>query len=82
MGMFDLVSVGEPPVPCPVCKEPLGEWQSKDGDCELETIPWQKTNLFYTWCEGCSAWIQYTRVEAPESSERFPGFVMFFKEKS
>lgn len=31
MGMFDIVTV-----PCPTCGEP-GEFQSKSGDCTLET---------------------------------------------
>ena len=35
MGMFDQI-VFE--MPCPICKEPLKDWQSKSGPCILEDL--------------------------------------------
>ena len=45
MGMFDDI-VYE--MPCPICKEPLTQWQSKSGPCLLEKLTpaqlWERRN--------------------------------------
>lgn len=60
MGMFDYV-VFE--VPCPNCGKTVKGFQSKDGDCLMETVkPWTVSN-FYTSCT-CGTWIEYRRKPA------------------
>ena len=60
MGMFDWVF--GPKMNCPTCGEPLpiDQWQTKQGACLLEMIPWQNALLFYTCCSHCSTWIEFT----------------------
>ena len=77
MGMFDWVDVGGPdPIPCPECGEPLEGWQTKDTACELLTVPWNDTDFFYTSCDKCSTWVQYTRDEEVVKP-RFEGFTQY-----
>ena len=38
---------------CPRCKKDMGEFQSKDGDCGMETLDWWEVDNFYTSCEHC-----------------------------
>jgi hypothetical protein len=59
MGMFDWVSQ-VPPVACRKCLKPIeGGWQSKDGDCQLNNIPYWNVRNFYTDCPHCNAWNEY-----------------------
>lgn len=54
MGMFDNVKYE---APCPKCGAVQTEWQSKDGNCFLETLePWQVSH-FYCMCRKCGQWI-------------------------
>lgn len=56
MGMFDTIIYEI--LPCKVCGAPLTDYQSKDGDCELQTLtPAQllaqsdeKVPVFYAYC--------------------------------
>lgn len=69
MGMFDDV-VKVPAMKCPDCSEAItGGWQSKDGHCVLDQIPYWYVSNFYTSCRNCGAWIEYlarVKVEPPE----------------
>jgi hypothetical protein len=51
MGMFDYVKY--PETPCKNCGEPLTEFQSKDGPCELLTLLPADVNKFYEFCNNC-----------------------------
>lgn len=64
MGMFDTVIYD---VPCLNCREPLHEFQSKDGECTLATFtPMELIREggihahFYTDCDKCGTWNEYT----------------------
>jgi endogenous inhibitor of DNA gyrase (YacG/DUF329 family) len=64
MGMFDWISV--PTIDCPYCGKEIPDnsgWQSKDDDCQLDTIPFHKETIerFYTSCPHCDKWIEYKR---------------------
>lgn len=62
MGMFDEV-IGVPASlsKCPSCDEKLDYWQSKDGKCLCNEIHFQKVDNFYTSCEECGTWVEFTR---------------------
>lgn len=51
MGMFDYVSGVE--LNCVNCSKPLNNWQTKDGDCALVTVPFWRVETFYNYCSGC-----------------------------
>ena len=56
MGMFDYVDYE---CVCPVCKSKVSGFQSKDGDCMMETLNPLSLHSFYTSCEQCGCWIQF-----------------------
>ncbi len=61
MGMFDWVDFK---MDCPGCGKPVGGFQSKDGDCLLETVKPEAVGHFYTGCDNCDGWIEFHRKEA------------------
>lgn len=68
MGMFDYVNFS---IPCPHCGHEVEGFQSKSGDCCLETIePWTVNN-FYSGCDNCGAWIDYSRVDLEYNVDLF-----------
>lgn len=73
MGMFDYVNTGKP-VPCPGCGELLTDFQSKDGHCLMDTIPWHQVFSFYTTCQNCGAWVEYVRDRPDPDKLLFPGY--------
>ena len=54
MGMFDTITV-TPDQYCARCGELLTDWQSKDAECNLDTISFWRVNNFYTHCNKCNA---------------------------
>ena len=58
MGMFDYVDFE---CDCPECGNTVGGFQSKSGDCNLETIPPWSVDQFYSYCNKCNARISYDR---------------------
>jgi len=44
---------------CPNCGARFKEFQSKDDECRLKTIPFTRVQNFYTGCDKCGAWIDY-----------------------
>lgn len=70
MGMFDDIT-DVPPMNCRKCGTPLEGWQSKDGPCELEKLPYWEVSNFYTSCHKvvsddplrryCGEWHEYVR---------------------
>lgn len=63
MGMFDNVDFKHP---CPGCGIILDQWQTKDGECVLETISSSGVNNFYDMCIDCDLWIEFDRVSITE----------------
>lgn len=63
MGMFDYVNFS---VDCPNCGKKVDGFQSKDGKCELEKIPYWKVRYFYSPCDNCEAWINFSLKENAE----------------
>ena len=57
MGMFDWVNY--PEKPCWKCRTLVSGWQSKDAECNLNTIEPAKVQRFYTSCDSCGAWNEY-----------------------
>lgn len=57
MGMFDYVNVT---LPCFKCSTIVTGFQSKDGDCQLHTLEYWQVDNFYTKCDNCNTWINYT----------------------
>ena len=58
MGMFDYVKYG---CICPVCKNKVDGFQSKDGECALDLVSVSDVDNFYTHCQ-CGVWIEFNRV--------------------
>lgn len=56
--MFDDITA--PDVPCPKCKKPIKGWQSKDGPCMLETLPFAEVDEFYSSCHECRIGLTFT----------------------
>ena len=68
MGMFDYV---QHEAPCYNCGEILAVWQSKSGDCWLDTLTTDEVTNFYTSCDECGAWNEYNAImPTPRSFER------------
>jgi predicted amidophosphoribosyltransferase len=65
MGMFDYVDYEGP---CPYCGAKLTGFQSKDGPCELTTLPFQQVQNFYHSCPECKRWVEYQRAVPPAGS--------------
>ena len=66
MGMFNHVSFE---MPCPICSKSLQEWQTKDGNLTMETVPPLSVNNFYTYCDKCKKWIEFNRAPAESMLE-------------
>lgn len=57
MGMYDKVAVK---LPCPHCKNKTGGFQTKDRNCDMDTIPFdERISELYTHCDHCSKWVRY-----------------------
>lgn len=57
MGLFNYVNFS---TKCPCCGVDLKDFQSKDGDTIMTTVePWEVSN-FYTSCDFCKCWVEYT----------------------
>ncbi len=57
MGMFDIIKFR---MECPRCKKDMGEFQSKDKKCYMELLDFWEVNNFYTSCEHCRTWVEFT----------------------
>lgn len=62
MGLYDYINFK---MNCPRCKKDMGEFQSKDGDCGMETLDWWEVDNFYTSCEHCRTWVEFTLGKRP-----------------
>lgn len=60
MGMFDYVKYE---CVCPVCKNKVDGFQTKDKDCILDVIQPQSVDNFYTHCGTCGVWIEFYRED-------------------
>lgn len=64
MGMFDDIT-DVPVLNCRRCGHPLSGWQSKDGECALDKIPYWEVRNFYVMCHNkikgkeCCEWHEY-----------------------
>lgn len=76
MGMYDNVNYE---CVCPVCHSKVTGFQSKSGPCELTTLEPTKVSNFYSSCDKCGCWIEFTAekmtnfvrtVEGKEKGER------------
>ena len=54
MGMYDYVKAS---LACPKCKTEIVDWQSKDGECIMDTLQPQDVRRFYSSCPKCGVWI-------------------------
>ena len=57
MGMFDWIKYE---AKCEKCGEQLKGFQSKDGPCELLKLEPKDVINFYTSCDKCNAWHDFT----------------------
>jgi len=57
MGMFDYVNFE---CICPTCKKNVTDFQSKDGECNLSQLETHEVSNYYSICEFCKTWIEYT----------------------
>jgi hypothetical protein len=58
MGMFDTVNVA---IPCPECGYEGNDYQSKDLDCTLALVEVDDLISFYTSCDACRAWVEFSK---------------------
>ena len=59
MGMFDYVKYE---ANCRKCGHPLADFQSKDGDCVMDTLDPGQVRHFYTSCDKCGTWHNFKVV--------------------
>jgi hypothetical protein len=59
MGMFDYIKFE---IECPVCKEKVKDFQSKDGPCMLTLLEYWEVNNFYASCPKCLCWIEFDKI--------------------
>jgi hypothetical protein len=57
MGMFDDVNYE---CTCPMCHAKVSGFQSKSGDCTLDTVEPTEVSNFYAPCSKCGCWIDFT----------------------
>ena len=55
--MFDYVNYE---MKCPICRTKVDGFQSKDGDCSLSTLEVGEVANFYSSCDKCNAWIDFS----------------------
>lgn len=60
MGMFDHVDFI---VECPTCGKLVNGFQSKSGNCLLDTVNFSEVDNFYSYCKYCGTWIEYNIKE-------------------
>jgi hypothetical protein len=60
MGMFDNVSYE---CACPVCHDKVDGFQSKDGECIMETLEPSQVCTFYTTCGNCGCWLEFNATK-------------------
>ena len=59
MGMFDWV-VGLT-IKCPNCGKDVTDFQTKDTECTLSRVSYEKVDNFHTSCDACGQWIEVHR---------------------
>lgn len=47
---------------CPNCESKISNFQTKDGDCNLEEINIIRVDNFYTYCGKCDTWVEFDRI--------------------
>lgn len=62
MGMFDSINFK---MNCPRCKKDMGDFQSKDGPCLLIELEFFEVDNFYTSCNHCLTWVEFTLNKRP-----------------
>lgn len=60
MGMFDYVKYE---CVCPICQGDVDGFQSKDNECVLDVVQVKDVDNFYTSCDKCGCWIEFTRID-------------------
>lgn len=59
MGMFDYVNYE---CECPECGGKVSGFQSKDGECLMDTLETKDVSNFYSSCDECGGWIEFERI--------------------
>ena len=54
--LFDYVEYEDE---CPQCGRKLIEFQTRDGDCVMDTLQPYQVKHFHTSCPKCDVWIEY-----------------------
>jgi len=57
MGIFDSVNFK---IKCSECGNVIDDFQSKDGDCLLNTLEFWEVDNFYSFCPTCNKRIEFT----------------------
>jgi hypothetical protein len=69
MGMYDTVNVE---INCPYCNALIkaGSFQTKDLGCDLDVVDAVDVSTFYTSCDKCHSWIEFSKDEKTLSQVR------------
>ena len=68
--MYDLVRQDDAfPQHCGDCGSELSGWQTKSGASEYEEVDYRGVSNFYTLCNGCRSFYEYTRKPAQTIAE-------------
>lgn len=74
MGMYDSINFT---MRCPLCKVDMGDFQSKDAECQLNLKEFMAVEEFYTSCDNCELWISF-RVSKEIIADTFAYVVIPF----
>ncbi len=60
MGMYDNVNFE---MDCPICGKRIDDFQTKDGDCLLNTLSPCDVSTFYSGCRKCNSFINIQQIK-------------------
>lgn len=60
MGNFDWVDYE---CICPICRNKVDGFQTKDGKCMLEKLKFSDVHKFYSYCNTCGCSIQFDKIK-------------------
>ena len=61
---------------CPLCKNEVSDFQSKDGACMLGILEFWEVRNFYASCRSCGLWIEFRRFSDENKKFKISDYLM------
>jgi C4-type Zn-finger protein len=65
MGLYNYVNFE---TTCPVCQAMIKQFQTKEGECNMDMVDFNQVNNFYAICPNCQTFVEF--YYSPENKER------------